>query len=67
MLAIIFTAIEFDDIVLGIALNLEDAQNVAPTEFNIPREYIVVFALAPLVMFVFVVRKEVTTVDPVED
>ena len=71
LLAIIFTGIEFDDIVLGIALNLEDDQDVAlglvigtavsfsgivlalgailtPTTFSIPREYIVVFALAPL-------------------
>jgi cation:H+ antiporter len=73
LLAIIFTGIEFDDIVLGIALNLEDDQDVAlglvigtavsfsgivlalgailggPTRFNVPREYIVVFALAPLI------------------
>jgi cation:H+ antiporter len=88
LLAIIFTGIEFDDIVLGVALNLEDQQGVAlglvlgtavsfsgivlalgailtPTEFNIPREYIVVFALAPLIMLVFAVRKEVTTVDAI--
>jgi cation:H+ antiporter len=88
LLAIIFTGIEFDDIVLGIALNLEDEQDVAlglvigtavsftgivlalgailtPTTFSIPREYVVVFALAPLVMVVFAVRKEVTTVDAI--
>ena len=29
LLAIIFTGIEFDDIVLGVALNLEDEQDVA--------------------------------------
>lgn len=88
LLAIIFTGIEFDDIVLGIALNLEGNQDVAlglvlgtavsfsgivlalgaiftPTQFSIPREYIVVFALAPLLMVVFAVRKEVTTVDAI--
>ena len=88
LLAIIFTGIEFDDIVLGVALNLEGDQNVAlglvlgtavsfsgivlalgailaPTEFTIPRDYIVIFAAAPLVMLVFALRKEVTTVDAV--
>jgi cation:H+ antiporter len=88
LLAIIFTGIEFDDIVLGIALNLEDDQDVAlglvlgtavsfsgvvlalgailtPTTFSVPRKYIVVFALAPLVMLVFAIRKEVTTLDAV--
>ena len=88
LLAIIFTGIEFDDIVLGIALNLEDDQDVAlglvlgtavsfsgivlalgailtPTTFSIPREYIVVFALSPLIMLVFAIRKEVTTVDAI--
>ena len=88
LLAIIFTGIEFDDIVLGIALNLEDEQEVAlglvlgtavsftgivlalgailtPTRFEIPRDYIVIFALAPLIMVVFAVRKEVTTADAV--
>jgi cation:H+ antiporter len=88
LLAIIFTGIEFDDIVLGIALNLEDEQEVAlglvigtavsftgivlalgailtPARFTIPRDYIVVFALAPLILLVFAVRKEVTIVDAV--
>ena len=88
LLAIIFTGIEFDDIVLGVALNLEGDQDVAlglvigtavsfsgivlalgailtPTTFSIPREYIVVFALAPLVLLVFAVQKEVTTVDAI--
>jgi len=88
LLAIIFTGIEFDDIVLGIALNLENNQDVAlglvigtavsfsgivlalgailaPTEFSVPREYIVVFALAPLILFVFAVQKEVTIVDAI--
>jgi cation:H+ antiporter len=88
LLAIIFTGIEFDDIVLGVALNLEDEQEVAlglvlgtavsftgivlalgailtPTRFNIPREYIAIFAAAPLIMVVFALRKEVTTADAV--
>jgi cation:H+ antiporter len=82
LLAIIFTGIEFDDIVLGVALNLEDEQEVAlglvlgtavsftgivlalgailtPTRFDVPREYIAIFAAAPLVMVVFAVREEV--------
>ena len=84
LLAIIFTGIEFDDIVLGVALNLEDEQDVAlglvlgtavsftgvvlalgailtPTRFDVPRDYIVIFALAPLIMVVFALRDEVTT------
>jgi cation:H+ antiporter len=88
LLAIIFTGIEFDDIVLGIALNLEDEQEVAlglvigtavsftgivlalgailtPTRFTIPRDYIAVFAAAPLILLVFAIREEVTTVDAV--
>jgi cation:H+ antiporter len=88
LLAIIFTGIEFDDIVLGIALNLQDNQDVAlglvigtavsfsgvvlalgaiiaPTTFSVPRRYIVVFALSPLLLLVLAIRKEVTTVDAV--
>ena len=88
LLAIIFTGIEFDDIVLGVALNLEDEQEVAlglvlgtavsftgvvlalgailtPTRFDVPREYIVIFALAPLVMVVFALKDEVTAADAV--
>ena len=88
LLAIIFTGIEFDDIVLGVALSLEDDQDVAlglvlgtavsfsgivlalgailaPASFRMPREYIVMFALAPLIMLVFAIRKEVTIVDAI--
>lgn len=88
LLAIVFTGIEFDDIVLGIALNLQDNQDVAlglvigtavsfsgvvlalgailaPTRFTIPRDYIVIYAAAPLLMLVFALRKEVTTVDAI--
>ncbi len=77
LLAIIFTGIEFDDIFLGVALNLEDLDGVAlgivfgtalslpgivlalaaiivPCRINIPREYIAVYAAAPLVMIAFV-------------
>jgi cation:H+ antiporter len=88
LLAVIFTGIEFDDVVLGVALNLEDEQDVAlglvlgtavsftgivlalgailtPTRFNIPREYIAIFAAAPLIMLVLALRKEVTAADGV--
>jgi cation:H+ antiporter len=88
LLAIIFTGIEFDDIVLGVALNLEDEQEVAlglvlgtavsftgivlalgailtPTRFTIPREYIAIFAAAPLIMLVLALKKEVTAADAV--
>jgi cation:H+ antiporter len=88
LLAIVFTGIEFDDIVLGVALNLEDEQEVAlglvlgtavsftgivlalgailtPTRFTIPREYIAIFALAPIIMLVFALREEVTAADAV--
>jgi cation:H+ antiporter len=88
LLAIIFTGIEFDDIVLGVALNIDNEQNVAlglvlgtavsfsgivlalgailtPTRFNVPRDYIVIFAVAPLVMVVVALRKTVTAADAV--
>jgi cation:H+ antiporter len=88
LLAIVFTGIEFDDIVLGVALNLEDEEEVAlglvlgtavsftgvvlalgaiiaPSRFEIPRDYIVIFAASPLVMVFFALREEVTTVDAV--
>ncbi|HVL83446.1 MAG TPA: sodium:proton exchanger [Pseudonocardia sp.] len=85
LLAIIFTGIEFDDVVLGVALNLEDLDGVAlgivfgtalslpgivlalaailtPCEINIPRNYIVLFALAPLVMVAFTLMAPLTIV-----
>jgi cation:H+ antiporter len=88
LLAIIFTGIEFDDIVLGIALNLEDEQEVAlglvlgtavsftgvvlalgailtPTRFDIPRDYIAIFAVAPLIMVVLALRETVTAAEGV--
>ena len=88
LLAIVFTGIEFDDIVLGVALNLEDEQDVAlglvlgtavsftgivlalgaiftPTRFDIPRDYIAIFAVAPLVMLVFALQETVDSADAV--
>ena len=85
LLAIIFTGIEFDDVVLGVALNLEDLDGVAlgivfgtalslpgivlalaailtPCEISIPRNYIVLFALAPVVMVVFALMAPLTIV-----
>jgi cation:H+ antiporter len=71
ILAVIFTGIEFDDTVLGVATNLEDLGGVAlgtvlgtalsltgvtlalaavltPFDVDVPRDYLVVFALSPL-------------------
>jgi cation:H+ antiporter len=85
LLAIIFTGIEFDDVALGIALNLEDLSGVAlgtvfgtaismtgivlalaaiisPTRVNIPRQYIALFAAAPLVMIPFILAGPLTRV-----
>jgi cation:H+ antiporter len=76
LLAVVFTGIEFDDVFLGVALNVEDLGDVAlgtvfgtalslvgivlalaailtPTEVRVPRDYLVIFAAAPLVMVVF--------------
>jgi len=38
---------------------------ITPTKFSVPREYILVFAVAPLILLVFALRKEVTMVDAV--
>ncbi len=85
LLAIIFTGIEFDDIFLGVALNLEDLEGVAlgvvfgtalslpgivlalaaiivPCRINIPREYIAIYAAAPLVMIAFVLMAPLNVV-----
>jgi cation:H+ antiporter len=85
LLAIIFTGIEFDDIALGVALNLEDLEGVAlgvvfgtaiamtgvvlaiaalltPTRVNIPREYVVILAAAPLLMIPFTLMAPLTAV-----
>ncbi|HET7325201.1 MAG TPA: sodium:proton exchanger, partial [Halococcus sp.] len=88
LLAIIFTGIEFDDIFLGVALNLEGLGGVAlgivfgtalsltgvvlalaailtPTEVNIPRDYLAIFAVAPFVMIVFTLTAPLTAIDGV--
>jgi cation:H+ antiporter len=86
LLAIVFTGIEFDDITLGVALNLEDLSGVAlgivlgtalsftgvvlalaailePSEVDVPRDYVVLLAGAPLVMVVFTVTAPLTVTD----
>ena len=86
LLAIVFTGIEFDDITLGVALNLEDLSGVAlglvfgtalsftgvvlalaamlePSKVDVPRDYVVLLAGAPLVMVVFTVTAPLTVTD----
>lgn len=88
LLAIVFTGIEFDDIFLGVALNLEELDGVAlgvvfgtalslpgivlalaailtPTDINIPRDYVIIFAVAPLVMVAFTLSTPLTAADGV--
>jgi cation:H+ antiporter len=88
LLAIVFTGVEFDDITLGVALNLEDlngvalgiafgtalsftgvvlaiAAIVAPSRVDVPRDYIALFALAPLVMVGFTLSAPLTVTDGV--
>ncbi|MEQ3552538.1 sodium:proton exchanger [Pseudonocardia nematodicida] len=73
LLAVIFTGIEFDDLVFGVALNLEGLDDVAlgivfgtvismvgvvlalaallvPCAVQVPRDYLVLFAVSPLVL-----------------
>ena len=73
LLAVIFTGIEFDDLVFGVALNLEGMEEVAlgvvfgtvismvgvvlalaalivPCRVEVPRDYLVLFAISPLVL-----------------
>ena len=75
LLAILFTGIEFDDLVFGIVLNIDGlgdvalgvvfgtvismtglvlalAALVAPCKVEIPKDYITLFAIAPLVLIV---------------
>jgi cation:H+ antiporter len=86
LLAIVFTGIEFDDITLGVALNLEDLSGVAlgivlgtalsftgvvlalaailePSEVDVPRDYVVLLAGAPLVLLVFTLTGPLTVTD----
>ena len=86
LLAILFTGIEFDDVVLGVVLNREELQDVAlglvfgtaisftglvlalaalltPARIHVPRDYLVIFAAAPLVMVVFTLTSPIGTID----
>ncbi|WP_100501521.1 sodium:calcium antiporter [Geodermatophilus chilensis] len=86
LLAVVFTGVEFDDIALGVGLNLEDLSGVAlgvvfgtalsftgivlavaailrPSEVDIPRDYLVVFAVAPLVTVAFTLTGPLTVTD----
>jgi cation:H+ antiporter len=86
LLAVVFTGIEFDDITLGLALNLDDLSGVAlgivfgtalsytgivlalaailvPSKVDIPRDYLVLFVAAPLVMVGFTLKAPLTVTD----
>jgi cation:H+ antiporter len=86
LLAVVFTGVEFDDITLGVGLNLEELNGVAlgvvfgtalsftgvvlalaailePGRVDIPRDYLVVFAVAPLVMVGFTLSGPLTVAD----
>ncbi|MCO8244644.1 MULTISPECIES: sodium:proton exchanger [unclassified Haladaptatus] len=88
VLAILFTGIEFDDVVFGVATNVENLDGVAlgvvfgtalsltgitlalaailtPFEVDVPRDYLVLFALSPFVMVPFVLSGSVTPSDGV--
>jgi cation:H+ antiporter len=88
LLAVVFTGIEFDDITLGVALNLDDLSGVAlgivfgtalsytgivlalaailvPSKIDIPRDYLVLFVAAPLVMVGFTLKAPLTVTDGV--
>lgn len=86
VLAILLTGIEFDDVIFGVATNIEELSGVAlgvvfgtalsltgvtlalaaivtPFEVDVPRDYLVLFALSPLVMIPFVLTGPVTSND----
>ncbi|MGR6964439.1 sodium:calcium antiporter [Geodermatophilus sp. URMC 61] len=86
LLAVVFTGVEFDDIALGVGLNLEELSGVAlgvvfgtalsftgvvlavaailrPSRVDIPRDYLVVFAVAPLVMVAIALSGPLTVTD----
>lgn len=88
LLAVVFTGIEFDDITLGVALNLEDLSGVAlgivfgtalsftgvvlalaavlePSRVDVPRDYVALLAVAPLVLVGFVLTGPLTVSDGV--
>lgn len=83
LLAIVFTGIEFDDIFLGVALNMEELDGVAlgivfgtalslpgvvlaiaailkPSTISVPRDYIALFVLAPVIMIAFTLMAPLT-------
>ena len=86
LLAVVFTGVEFDDITLGVGLNLEGLSGVAlgvvfgtalsftgvvlalaailrPSKVDIPRDYVVMFAVAPFVMVGFTLAGPLTVTD----
>ena len=86
LLAVVFTGVEFDDIALGVGLNLEDLSGVAlgvvfgtalsftgvvlavaavvrPSTVDIPRDYLVLFAAAPLVVVAVTLAGPLTVTD----
>lgn len=86
LLAVVFTGVEFDDIALGVGLNLEDLSGVAlgvvfgtalsftgvvlavaavvrPSRVDIPRDYLFLFAAAPLVMAAVALSGPLTVID----
>lgn len=86
VLAILLTGIEFDDIILGVATNIEELGGVAlgivvgtalsltgvtlalaaiitPFEVDVPRDYLVLFALSPFVLIPFVLTDPITPTD----
>lgn len=85
LLAVVFTGVEFDDLVFGVALNLEGMDDVAlgvvvgtvismvgvvlalaavivPTLVEVPRDYLAIFALSPLVLVALAFAGEIGTV-----
>lgn len=85
LLAILFTGIEFDDLVFGVVLNLEGLEDVAlgvifgtvismtglvlalaalvaPCRVEIPKDYIAIFALSPLILVVLALTGELGVV-----
>ncbi|MER6125569.1 hypothetical protein ABT173_23655 [Streptomyces sp. NPDC001795] len=86
LISVVFTGIEFDDVFLGVALNLEDLGGVAlgvvigtalsmtgivlalaavltPARITVPRDYVLIFAGAPLVMVVCALIAPLTAMD----
>lgn len=85
LIAIVFTGIEFDDLVFGAVLNLEDLSEVAlgtvigttvamtgivlalaaiiaPCKVDVPKDYLVLFVAAPVVLLVLALTRTLTLV-----